>query len=173
MPKLLNRTARRWLTLLLVSGFLLNIQAAYACAMMPDMNQLQQACCCGSSNRMAETSDNEPIADFTVEHVVHVGKNQNEHAAAEHDIHMGCCSIEVTVGLNEPPTDSIVVVSNYTKTALDKLSHPNYTDIIVADFYALQNVGNSSVIDAPRNLSEPYLQYYRPPLFKTTERYRI
>lgn len=173
MPKLLNRTARRWLTLLLVSGFLLNIQAAYACTMMPDMNQSHQACCCGSSNRMAETSDSEPIADITAEHVVHVGMNQNKHTAADHDFHMGCCSIEVTVGLNEPPTDSIVVASNYTKTALDKPSLPNYLDIVVADFNTLQNVGNYSAIAVPRNLSKPYLQYYRPPLFKTTERYRI
>ncbi len=87
-----KKTTRKWLTLLFVASFLLNIQASYACAMMPDMAEKQTECCCGSNHRMSTTPD----AIEGISYSTDFGDAHSVHGQICDDPHQGCCIVEMS-----------------------------------------------------------------------------
>jgi hypothetical protein len=172
----LNKTPHRLLTLLFVFSFLLNIQTSYACAMMPDMEQEKTECCCGPSHRMddkLEHSDRMDMPGMDMAHAGHIDPAKHEHGPICNDPQMACCNVEVSVGINDPPGDEAVAIATVSKLSPHKLLWQLDNVFVVAVFVAPASFISVRKINHSAIPPNPYLQYYGPPLYKTTERYRI
>jgi hypothetical protein len=167
MFKLNKKTIRQSLTILCIAGFLLNIQASYACAMMPDMEQEQTNCCCGPSHRMD---------DMAGMHENHSVLGETDHSAQGpecNDPQMGCRIVEVSVGINDPPGDDDDAAVPQSKSAQKKFpqQQDNKSPVVATD--DLAKPFNLCRV-APRvEQPEFHPPYITPPLYKSTERYRI
>ena len=171
-----RKATRRWLTLLVVAGFLLNIQSSFACEMMPDMGQNQMECCCGASHRMddMESLDHDSSA-MTMHHDMATGAEGSSHDQGPicNDPQMGCCQIEVSVGINDPPDDKAIGTASVLKSSPSKLVKQIDSHFSFALIYPINldiNLRNLAVVSYLPNST---LQQAGPPLYMTTQRYRI
>lgn len=172
MFQLNRKIIRQSLTILCIAGFLLNIQASYACAMMPDMEQEQTNCCCGPSHRMDDMPDHSDMAGM---HEIHPVLDDTDHSAQGpecNDPQMGCCIVEVTVGINDPPGDDDAAVP-HSKSVQQKSPQQQDSDSPVAAYYDLEESFDLYRVVSRIEPPESYPPYVTPPLYKSTERYRI
>ena len=160
---------RKWLTLLFIAGFLFNIQASYACMMMPDMAAEKSECCCGSDHRMPDMPD--------MDHGEHVAHDYDETRDLDSNICddplRKCCIVEVSVGINDPPSDE---VSSATSTQLKAPAKP--IKLFDSPFPVSHFIQVESLLARQNHLyvarpPDPVLGIPVTPLYKTTERYRI
>jgi hypothetical protein len=173
MYQLLKRNTRQWLSVLCIAGFLLNIQASYACAMMPDMEQEQTNCCCGSSHRMDEMPDHSDNAGGNGDHSVLVEPSHSAPGLECNDPQMGCCMVEVSVGINDPPGDDDSTIASHAKVAPQKVSKQQDSSSPAVMFYDLERSFEIYNIVSRSEPLEPYIPYVTLPPYKSTERYRI
>ena len=166
MFKLNKKTIRQSLTILCIAGFLLNIQASYACAMMPDMEQEQTNCCCDPSHRLDD------MAGMHENHSV-LGETDHSTQGPEcNDPQMGCRIVEVSVGINDPTGDDDAAVPQ-SKFSQKKLPQQQDNKSPAVATYDLAKPFNLCRV-APRvEQPEFHPPYITPPLYKSTERYRI
>ena len=102
---------RKWLSLLFVASLLVNAQASIACAMMPDMSDQHAECCCGVTHR--------PVIQIDIENDQsssgQFNSQANDQGQGCDDPRIGCCMLEVSVGMNDPPTsDEALTLSSKT-----------------------------------------------------------
>ena len=172
MFQLNRKIIRQSLTILCIAGFLLNIQASYACAMMPDMELEQTNCCCGPSHRMDDMPDHSDMVGMHENHPVLEEADYSAQGPECNDPQMGCCIVEVSVGINDPPGDDDATVS-HSKSALQKSpQHQDSNSSVVAYYDPAESFDLHRVVSHADPL-EPYLHYFPPPLYKSTQRYRI
>ena len=166
MFQLNKKTIRQSLTILCIAGFLLNIQASYACAMMPDMEQEQTNCCCDPSHRLDD------MAGMHENHSVLVETDHPAQGPECNDPQMGCRIVEVSVGINDPTGDDDAAVPQ-SKSAQKKLPQQQDNKSPAVATYDLAKPFNLCRV-APR-VEQPEFHplYITPPLYKSTERYRI
>jgi len=164
---------RRWLTLLLGIVFILNVQGSYACDMMPDMEQEQTNCCCGPSHRMDDMPDH---SEMTGMHENHPAPSEADHSLQGpecNDPQMGCCIVEVSVGINDPPGDDDDATVPHSKSTQQKSPQQQESDFPVVAYYALAESYNLHRVASRVEPPELYPPYVTPALYKSTERYRI
>ncbi len=164
-----KKTTRKWLTLLFIASFLLNIQASYACDMMPDMAEKKAECCCGANHRLSTLPD----AMEGVSHATDFGDALAVHGQICNDPHQGCCVVEMSVGINDPPSDdsgSITGFSNVVPHKIVKQLDSYFPDAV---FCVSENLIEQHKFETASKPPNPYLHFYSPPLYQTTERYRI
>ena len=167
MFQLNKKTIRQSLTILCIAGFLLNIQASYACAMMPDMEQEQTSCCCDPSHR---------LDDMAGMHENHSVLGETDHSAQGpecNDPQMGCRIVEVSVGINYPPGDDDDAAVPQSKPAQKKLPQQQDSKSPVVAAYDLARPFNLYRLTPHVEQPEFHPPYITPPLYKSTERYRI
>ncbi len=163
-----NTKIRRWLILLFAVSFLLNVQASVACAMMPDMSEQQTECCCGLSHRSTLSSETEDTHSSVMPTA-----DQSQQGPNCDNPRVGCCMLEVSVGLHDPPASdqglSVPSKNIHQHKTLKQLD--DYPVLIAVHAFetATQNT-DTKLISA---LPDPFLQAQPPPLYKITERYRI
>lgn len=164
-----KNTARKWFTLLFMAGFLFNIQASYACTMMPSMDSKQSECCCGSDHRMPDMPD--------MAHGEHVDHDYDEIQGLDSKICddplQKCCIVEVSVGINDPPADEVTSAISTHMKALAKPTKLFDTPFPVSHFIQVESLlarQNHLYVARP---PDPILGIPVTPLYKTTERYRI
>ena len=173
MFQLNKKTIRQSLTILCIAGFLLNIQASYACAMMPDMEQEQTNCCCGPSHRMDDKADHSDMAGMHENPSV-LGETDHSAQGPEcNDPQMGCRIVEVSVGINYPPGDDYDAAVPQSKPAQKKLPQQQDSKSPVVAAYDLARPFNLYRLTPHVEQPEFHPPYITPPLYKSTERYRI
>lgn len=86
---------------------------------------------------------------------------------------MGCCMVEMSVGINDPPGDDDDATVPHSKSAQQKSSQQQDGDSPVVAYYALPESYNLHRVASRAEPPEPYPPYVTPPLYKSTERYRI
>jgi len=172
MRQLLKKNTRQWLSILCIAGFLLNIQASYACAMMPDMEQEQTNCCCGPSHRMDDMPDHSELAGMHTNHPVLGETGLSTQGPECNDPQMGCCIVEVSVGINDPPGDDDAAVPHF-KSAPQKSPQLQDSNSSAVTTYDLAEPFNLYRVVSRVEPPESYPPYVTPPLYKSTERYRI
>jgi len=171
-----RKTTRRWLTLLVVAGFLLNIQSSFACEMMPDMGQNQMECCCGASHRMDDMEsldyDSSPMP---MHHALTTDDAASSHDQGPicNDPQMGCCQIEVSVGINDPPDDKAIGTASVLKSSPSKLVKQIDSHFSFAIIYPINLDINLRSLAVVSYLPNSTLPQAGPPLYMTTQRYRI
>lgn len=170
--------SRRLLSLLFIAAFLLNIQASYACAMMPDMASETIECCCGPSHRMVEMTDHgdtghSDMAGMPMHHGPQVNADQHDHGPVCNDPQMACCNVEVSVGINDPPSDDADALTSLTKPAYPKQTKQLDTGFVAAPAFWVTSSPKLRETVVQARPPDLYLQFTHPPLYKTTERYRI
>ncbi len=171
-----KKTTRRWLTLVFIVSFLLNIQSSYACAMMPDMEQEQTTCCCGPSHRMDDVSDHQnhlPLAGMDMAPPDQVDAGEHLHDQICNDPQMTCCEVEVSVGINDPPDDGAHAIGAFSKITPHKIPKQVDSVLTITAFVVPDSFDDFRKINLNEFPPDSYLHYYSPPLYKTTERYRI
>ena len=167
MFKLNKKTIRQSLTILCIAGFLLNIQASYACAMMPDMEQEQTNCCCDPSHRLDD------MAGMHENHSVLGETDYSAQGPECNDPQMGCRIVEVSVGINDPPGDDDDAAVPQSKSAQKKFPQQQDSKSPVVATDDLAKPFNLYRV-APRvEQPEFHPPYITSPLYKSTERYRI
>lgn len=163
-----NKHNHNWLALLFVASVLVNAQATVACAMMSDMSEQMAQCCCGVSHRSSAPTDlvNEPTAADLTDSQAETGRTCD-------NPRLDCCILEVSVGVNEPPTSDEALTLSSTKVEHQKIYKQldHFPAAIGFDSFKTQvvNVTNATFATLP----EPFFQPHASPLYKTTERYRI
>ena len=179
MPTLLpnyRKATRRWLTLLVVAGFLLNIQSSFACEMMPDMGQNPMECCCGANHRMDNMESLENDSSPMIMHhdmANNAVEGSHDQGPICNDPQLGCCQIEVSVGINDPPEDKAIGTASVLKSGPSKLVKQIDNQFSVATFFAINltiNLRDPAVVSY---LPDSTLLQAGPPLYMTTQRYRI
>ena len=164
-----KNSARKWFTLLFIAGFLFNIQASYACMMMPDMASEKSECCCGSGHRMPDMPDMDHG-----EHVTHdYSKTQGLGGKICDDPLQKCCIVEVSVGINDPPADEVTSAIGGPLKAPAKPVKLFDSPFPVSHFIQVESLlarQNHLYVAKP---PDPILGIPVTPLYKTTERYRI
>ena len=164
----LNKKTRKWLPLLFGISLLVNVQASYACAMMPDMSGPEIECCCGVNHRSRITDDSAAspaVADLEN------GEYGQDRICDEP--RRDCCVVEVSVGVSDPPSGDEALTPGSTKVEQHKVfkQRDNYSPAFAIVSF------ETRVADAGNRLSDaspgPALHHHTPPLYKTTERYRI
>ena len=167
-----HKLVRQWLTLLIGIVFILNVQASYACAMMPDMEQEQTNCCCGPSHRMDDIADHFDMAGMH-ENLPLPGETDHSAQGLEcNDPQMGCCVVEMSVGINDPPGDDDATVP-HSKSNQHKLPKQQDNIFPVVAYYNPAESFNLHSVTSHVESPEPYLPHSTPPLYKSTQRYRI
>ena len=164
----LNKKTRKWLPLLFGISLLVNVQASYACAMMPDMSGPEIECCCGVNHRSRITDDS-----ATSPAVANLENGESGQGRICDEPRRDCCVVEVSVGVSDPPSGDEALTTGSTKVEPHKLFKQldNYSPALpIVSF-------ETRVADAGNRLSGtspgPARYHHTPPLYKTTERYRI
>jgi hypothetical protein len=163
-----NKQIRKWLTLLFAVSLLANAQASYACAMMPDMSEQNVECCCGVTHRSTVPTDfvsEQATADLT--------SNHHEQDPSCDDPRVGCCMLEMSVGINDPPSsDELLTLSSIKidqhKTFKQLDDSPEVLEVVYFETQVENVKGHLATV-----FYAPYLHNPAPALYKTTERYRI
>ena len=163
-----NTKIRKWLILLFVASFLVNVQASVDCAMMPDMAEQHTECCCGLSHRSTLSSDTEDTQSPLK--LANTHSEQNQECG---DPRIGCCMLEVSVGLHDPPAGDkdLPVLSkniNHHKTINNLDDNPT-----VIEFHVSETPTQFTSSKFATVLIDSFLHPPSPPLYKITERYRI
>lgn len=163
-----NKYVRKWLNLIFMASLIANAQASVACEMMPDMSAQHTECCCGLSHRSAISGDSPDIHSS-----IDPTSDQLEQAQSCDNPRIGCCLLEVSVGLHDPPASdqglSIPAKNIEHHKILKQLDNsPVFIVIYAFDIPTLNLNTEPTTV-----LSNPFLQLHSPPLYKTTERYRL
>ncbi|MBL4571542.1 MAG: hypothetical protein JKY86_00495 [Gammaproteobacteria bacterium] len=167
-----RKIVRQWLTLLIGIVFILNVQASYACAMMPDMEQEQTNCCCGPSHRMDDMPDHSDMVGMQENYSV-LGETDHSAQGPEcNDPQMGCCIVEVSVGINDPPGDDDAAVP-HSKSVQQKSAQQQDSNSPAVAYYDLAESYDLHRFISRVERPESYPPYVTPSLYKSTERYRI
>ena len=164
----LNKKPRKWLTLLFAISFLVNVQAAYACAMMPDMSGMEVECCCGISHKstITENSTASPESkDFS--------RSQLDQSQICKEPRKDCCVIEVSVSVSDPPTSDEALILGSAKAEQHKIFKQLDNNPPVFEIVSFETQVANTVNGVSATLPDPFLHQHSPPLYKTTERYRI
>ncbi|MDA1371016.1 MAG: hypothetical protein O2971_09675 [Proteobacteria bacterium] len=162
------KKSRIWLTLLFAVSLQVNVQASYACDMMPDMSGQKMECCCGTSHRSPLPSD---ILDL--EKPAHQHGDLNSVEQLCDDPHVGCCIVEISVGMNDPPDSDKTATVSTAKTQPHKLFKQLDNSALFVEVYTFEVFLQIPEDELSVSLADPFLKYRPPPLYKTTERYRI
>lgn len=164
----LHKKTRKWLPLLFGISLLVNVQASYACVMMPDMSGPGAECCCGVNHRSRITDDS-----ATSPAAADLENGESGQGRICDEPRRDCCIFEVSVGVNDPPSGDEALTPSSTKIEHHKVFKQldNYSPVLgIVSF-------ETRVADAGNRLSDaspgPALHHHTPPLYKTTERYRI
>lgn len=161
--------ARKWLTLLFIAGFLFNMQASYACMLMPEMAVEQAECCCGSDHRMPDMPDMEHG-----EHVAHdYDDTRNLDTRICDDPLQKCCIVEVSVGINDPPADDVASAIGSSIKAPAKIIKILDVPVPILQFNEMEQLFARQIFQYTSRPPDPSLSTPVTPLYKTTERYRI
>ncbi|PCI74762.1 MAG: hypothetical protein COB20_14600 [SAR86 cluster bacterium] len=107
------------------------------------------------------------------DHSVLSETNHSAHGPECNDPQMGCCMIEMSVGINDPPSDNDSSIASHSKPAPHKLQEQQDSDHPVLAYYDLAESFDSRRVVFLVESLEPFLPYAPPPLYKSTERYRI
>ena len=89
------------------------------------------------------------------------------------DPHVGCCIVEISVGINDPPDEDQTTTASVAKIQPHKLLKQIEHSTFAVDVFAAADFLKIPNNVASAYLTEPFLTYRPPPLYKTTERYRI
>ena len=164
----LNKKTRKWLILLFAISLQVNVQASYACAMMPDMSGPDAECCCGVTHE--SRVDNESMA---APDSVDIDDDQPDRGRICIEPRLDCCIVEVAVGVSDPPTGDEAVTTGFNKIAQHKILNQidNLPPVFTAVFFDTASLTPTDRLF--RFQQGPSLQQHSPPLYKTTERYRI
>ena len=162
-----NRKIFKYLTLVFIASFLMNAQASVACAMMHNMSEQKVECCCGVSHRSTVPTD---LANEQATSVL--TNDQHEQGPSCDDPQPGCCILEMSVGINDPPSSDELLTLSSSKVEQHKIFKQldDYSTVFEVVFFEAQVVYVKDQISA---FHEPFLKLHTQPLYKTTERYRI
>jgi len=168
MRMLSNKKTRKWLALLFAVSFLVNVQSSYACDMMPNMSEQKMECCCGISHKSQLPSE---LVDLE-KSAAHHGEKTNKSQLCD-DPHIGCCIVEISVGINDPPESDKPATVSASKIQLHKLFQQLDNSALYVEVFTIEDSIQPIEDELSIGLTEPFLKYRPPPLYKTTERYRI
>jgi len=163
-----NINIRKCLTLVFVASLLLNAQASVACAMMPDMSEQQAECCCGDSHRSPSQTDL-VLEQGSMDHASDLDM-QGEPCD---DPRIGCCMLEVSVGMHDPPDGDEALTFGVVKVDHHKPLKQLDNHTLAIQSVAFQTQVARYTYALTISLHDAFLHHHPPPLYKITERYRI
>lgn len=89
------------------------------------------------------------------------------------DPHVGCCIVEISVGMNDPPDSDKAATVSAAKTQIHKLFKQLDNSALFVEVFTFEVFLQIPEDELSVYLADPFLKYRPPPLYKTTERYRI